>query len=296
MDEPAPDDTTGRIARGAADAITSWGRRVVAVDRLHGGTIASTLRLHLDDATTLVLKQSRRAPADAWALEADGLRALRVAGGPSVPAILEKGEDFIVLEDFGHPVPETDSFWCTFGRQLATMHQVVGERFGWHCENLLGLVPQVNAWSDDGWTFFGQQRLLRYLPLKNVDDALTATDRADFERVVARLTELVPAQPPSLVHGDLWRSNVLAKTADEPALCDPAVAYAWAELDISMLWCSGGVPESCFAAYQEVRPLEGDWESRMPLLHLRENLSVLAHIGFDERTVQEIRAVLTRFR
>src|SRR5439155_17124532 len=136
------------------------------------------------------------------------------------------------------------------------------ERFGWHRENLLGAVTQPNGWKDDGWQFFGEHRLLRYLDLENVKAALNADDRADLERVAARLPELVPAQPASLVHGDLWRPNVLAAGPNRPALCDPAATYAWAEMDVSMLWCSGGVPDARFAAYREVRPLEGDWQGR----------------------------------
>jgi len=294
-DGGSPRDPRTRMADGAVEALEREGRVVVAVDRLHGGTIASTYRITLDDQTTVVLKQSRRAPDDAWAIEADGLDGLRVAGGPDVPEVIAFGDDFLVIEDFGHDIPETDEFWSAFGRRLATLHGVTGERFGWHRENLLGLVTQDNSWNDDGWDFFGQQRLVRYLALENVERALSPQDRADLERVAGRLTELVPPQPPSLVHGDLWRSNVLATAADRPALCDPAVAYAWAELDVSMLWCSGGVPDSCFDAYNEVRPLDGDWKARMPLLHVRENLSVLAHIGPDEGTVKLIRDALRPF-
>jgi len=290
------DDPTARLSTAAVAALEARGRAVTGVERLHGGTIASTLRLQLDDETTVVLKQSRHAPPGAWDVEADGLDALRVSGGPDVPAVVAFGHDFLLIDDFAELIPETDEFWAAFGRRLAVLHGVVGDRFGWHRDNLLGFVEQHNDWTDDGWAFFGEHRLLRYLTVPNVERALSADDRVDLERVCARLPDLVPEQPPSLVHGDLWRSNVLAAAADRPALCDPAVAHAWAEVDISMLWCSGGVPESCFAAYQEVRPLAGDWRARMPLLHLRENLSVLAHIGPDDDTISSIRTVLHHFR
>ncbi len=290
-----PRSLSGRLASGALEALHGWGRHAVRADRLHGGTTASTLRIHLDDGTTAVLKQSRRAPEDLWSIEAEGLQALRVAGGPAVPEVLAHGKDFLLIEDFGHPIPDSDSFWVTFGHQLATMHQVTGQGYGWHSSTMLALIRQDNTWTEDGWEFFGEHRLLAMLRLENVEAALAPEDRSSFDRVIARLPDLVPAQPPSLVHGDLWRSNVLAADADSPALCDPAVSYTWAEVDISMLWCSGGVPECCFDAYQEIRPIEGDWRERMPLLHLRENLSVLAHIGYDEATVAQVRDVLERF-
>lgn len=288
-------DPASRVAAGALAAIESMGRSLVAVDRLHGGTIASTLVVTLDDGTRMVLKQSRHAIEGAWDIEADGLDALRVEGGPLVPAVHAFGDDFLLIEELPHPVPDDGEFWEVFGRQLAVLHGVTNAQHGWHRENLLGAVTQRNDWHDDGWVFFGQCRLLRYLELENVQAALDVDDRALLERVASRLPDLVPAQPASLVHGDLWRPNVLAASATEPALCDPAATYGWAEIDISMLLCSGGVPDACFAAYEEVRPLDAGWRDRAPLLHVREQLSVLAHIGYDEATVRDIRATLERF-
>lgn len=288
-------DPTARLAAGALAALAERGRRVTATERLHGGTITRTLRLTLDDGSTVVLKQRRSVPTEAWSAEVDGLTHLAVPGGPVVPAVLAVGDGFLLLEDVGHPVPETDAFWEEVGRRLATLHTVTHDRFGWHRDNMLGAVAQRNPWTDDGWDFFARHRLLRYLEVDHCAAAFTPAERADLERVAGRLRDIVPAQPASLTHGDLWRSNVIAAGPTEPALCDPAISYCWAEVDLSMLWCSGGVPEACFAAYREVRPVEPGWETRWPLLQVREHLSVLAHVGPDEGTVAQIRAALAPY-
>ena len=48
----------------------------------------------------------------------------------------------------------------------------------------------------------------------------------DDGRFCQRLPELVPPTAPVLLHGDLWRDNVLAGPARRPTLIDPAVCMA----------------------------------------------------------------------
>ena len=85
--------------------------------------------------------------------------------------------------------------------------------------------------------------------------------------------------PPVLCHGDSWKGNFLATDDGRPAVIDPAVAYTWAELDISMMFCEDPPPERFFDAYHEVHPAEPGWRERLELLHLRELLSTVAHFG-----------------
>lgn len=111
------------------------------------------------------------------------------------------------------------------------------------------------------------------------------------------LPELVPPQPPCLTHGDLWQENVVATSDGAPVLIDPAVSYNWPEVDLSMLWCSprAAASERFFAVYQEIAPLQDGWEERMPILHLRELLSVIAHDD-DWGAVEAVRKIVAPFR
>jgi fructosamine-3-kinase len=118
------------------------------------------------------------------------------------------------------------------------------------------------------------------------------------ERLCARLPELVPEQPACLNHGDLWSGNVLGAPDGGVAVVDPAVSYTWAESELSMLWCSPRPPgsERFFTAYAEVSPLAAGWRERMPVLHLREVLSALAHGVDDWDAAGYVRGVVAPFR
>jgi fructosamine-3-kinase len=51
-----------------------------------------------------------------------------------------------------------------------------------------------------------------------------------------------------------------------------------------------------FGAYQEVNPSPDGWRDRMPVLHLREHLSVIAHFGLAARgTIAQVREILGPF-
>jgi fructosamine-3-kinase len=77
--------------------------------------------------------------------------------------------------------------------------------------------------------------------------------------------------PAVLTHGDLWSGNLVSQPGGRVTVIDPAVSYTWAEVDLSMLWCSPRPPAAArfFEIYQELNPSPPGWADRMPVLHLR---------------------------
>jgi fructosamine-3-kinase len=249
----------------------------VAASPLSGGTNHRVWLVTRADGARLVVKTTPGLPPDAFPAEADGLRALAGSGLIGAPAVLGAGPGYLVMAALRPAPPLTDApFWERTGRDLARLHARPGERFGWHRDNWLGLVRQVNPWTDDCYEFFARHRLLRYLPEPAARALLAPDERAAVERIAARLPDLVPPARPALTHGDLWHGNVLTGPDGGPALIDPAVSWSWPEVDLSML-LAAGAPATLFSAYHEIRPPDRDWRDHLALLHLRELLSVIAH-------------------
>ena len=208
-------------------------------------------------------------------------RLLRYLSEPPAQEALTATDRLLLLEAL-HQVRDTGQAWEAFARDLAAAHRgTVSDRFGWPADGWLGRLRQVNTWNADGHEFFAEHRLLRYLTEPPAEQALTADDRHAVERLCARLPELIPPMPAALTHGDLWTGNLVSQPGGRITVIDPAVSYTWAEVDLSMLWGNPRPPASdrFFAVYQELNPSPPGWTDRMPVLHLRELLSSIAHFG-----------------
>jgi fructosamine-3-kinase len=239
-------------------------------------------------------------PDGVFPAEAEGLFAIASTGSVATPDILYVGPRHLVLEALRPPPDANPAFWEEAGRAVAVLHANTGPAYGWHRYNWLGQLPQDNTWCSDGHEFFVRYRLMRYLDEPPVQALVGLDVMRGIERICSRLRSLVPVMPPVLCHGDLWSGNFLAKTDGRPAVFDPAVAYTWAEVDISMMYCEHLPDERFFAAYHEVHPPEPGWRDRLELLHLRELLSALAHYGqwpeLCVETVGRVEDVVTKYR
>ena len=272
---------------------------VVTVEPATGGLAALAGVATRRDAPPVFVKAFDEAPDDdVFAAEAEGLAALRELGGVATPEVVLVDRELLVLSVL-RPRPHTEAFWEQFAHALARLHlSTTHPRFGWHRDNWLGRRRQVNTWDDNGFAFFAQHRLLRWLGQPRVDAALDAGDRAALERLCHRLPDLLPDRPACLTHGDLWTQNLLATPDGRPALIDPAVSYMWPEVDLAHVWTTSPPPEAqrFFALYAELMSLDSGWQARMPIIQLRQHLAVLAQFDNDWGAGELIRATLTPFR
>ena len=278
---------------------------VVAIEPAAGGLAATASLARRRDGSSVFVKAfldakafGDSAPSDAFETEVEGLDALRSLGGAATPEVVLVTPERLVL-DVLEPRPADETFWARLAEVMAHLHtSTVQQRFGWHRDNWLGRRRQVNTWTDDGFEFFAQHRLLRWLEEPAVLAALGPEDRAALEHLCARLPELLPAKPASLTHGDFWMQNVLASSDGEPALIDPAVSYTWAEVDLAHVWTTAPPPEAhaFFERYAELTGLDLGWRERMPIIQLRQHLAVLAQFEDLWGTADLVRATLAPFR
>jgi fructosamine-3-kinase len=274
-------------------------RDAVTVEPVTGGLAALAGIATRRDAPPVFVKAFAETPGDdLFAAEADGLTALRELGGLATPDVIRADRDLLVLSVL-RPRPPSENFWEQFAHALARLHlSTTHPRFGWHRDNWLGRRRQINTWNEDGFAFFAEHRLLRWLGHPRVEAALDAGDRAALERLCRRLPELLPDRPACLTHGDLWTQNLLATPDGRPALIDPAVSYLWAEVDLAHVWTTSPPPEAhrFFAVYAELTSLDAGWPARMPIIQLRQHLAVLAQFDDDWGAADQIRTTLAPFR
>ena len=281
----------------APPPVASWleSKGYGAVEELHpvaGGCINNGARLTTSSGHSFFLKQNASAHETMFAREMEGLRALSVPDGPRVPIPHLADTEFLLLEDLDPGVPSGD-YWEKFGRELAALHGHLRQKFGFEHDNFIGSTPQPNSWIANGHEFFAEHRLGFQAELALQQGLINRKDFRAVHTLAAGLSQLVPEQPASLIHGDLWSGNAIVGAKGEPAIIDPATYYGWAEAELGMTKLFGGFPESFYKSYEEARPLEAGWRERLPIYNLYH---LLNHVNlFGVGYLGQVRSVLQRF-
>ncbi len=254
------------------------GRPIATCRVLPGGDISRTWQLGFADGRHWVLKYNAHAPPNLFAAEAAGLRKIAGSQTLSTPAVIAEWSNALLL-DYIATGTRSAAFWQQLGHDLARMHEHSAGHFGFDMDNYCGLTPQPNPAKVDGFAFFAEQRLLYQARLARTRNLLDSASLKRCENLALRLPELVPEQPPSLIHGDLWSGNLLCDRGGKPVLIDPACHYGWAEAELAMTALFGGFDQSFYRAYEEVRPLTPGWRQRLPLYNLYHLLNHLNLFG-----------------
>ena len=232
----------------------AMGRPVVDSRSLSGGMIGDVRRVELEDGTVAVAKFSG-GPGARFDLEAGMLRHLRGTGVVPVPEVYAATRHLLVMEEMaGYPMgPMAEPH---AGELLAALHDVMGDRVGFEVETLNGSLVLPNPPADRWIPFFRDQRLLVAAKAATANGRLPASFAARIERIAARLEDLLeePARP-SLLHGDVWASNILAEGSRITAFLDPSLCYGHSELELAYAATFGGFGPPLFDAYEERRPV-----------------------------------------
>jgi fructosamine-3-kinase len=259
---------------------------VGAAEPLSGGDVARAARVATGQGTVFV-KWKADAPPGFFALEADGLNRLRTAGALRVPEVLEIGDEtpFLALEAIAVQPPNDERrFGRRLGEGLAALHRgnaAPDGLFGLDVDNYLGSQPQPNTPQADWWSFYRDCRLAPQIE-KAKQRRLVPPERARLlGRVLEEIETLLDDFPAAavLIHGDLWRGNILSAAGDEPILIDPAVYYGEREVEIAYTELFGGFPQDFLPAYHSAFPLDPGYERRRPLHQLYPLLVHLNHFG-----------------
>jgi protein-ribulosamine 3-kinase len=152
------------------------------------------------------------------------------------------------------------------GRCLAKMHLKSEVQFGFPESNYIGSLVQTNDWASNWNDFFINMRILPLL--EQTHNHFSKSEKGKFEQMFKNLGNFFPPAEPSLLHGDLWSGNTFSNTRNRPVVYDPAVYYGHHLMDLGMSRLFGGFDTSFYEAYQEIRPLENNWEESLDIANL----------------------------
>lgn len=203
--------------------------------------------------------------------EAKGLALLRSTKSIGVPVVIECGSlsgfNFLVLE-FILTGKRISEYQERFGEQLAQLHMHRSGEFGLDHHNYIGTIPQQNTPSVSGANFMITQRYEPLLKRGAQKGVVPISLQRKFELLFNKLEHLLPQEPASLIHGDLWNGNCIAGSDGKAWLIDSAVYYGYRESDLAMMKLFGGFDASCYLAYLNVYEPEAGWKERISLFQI----------------------------
>ena len=274
------------------------GQRITSVSRVSGGDINDAFEIELADGARVFLKTHPRAPLAMFAAEARGLEFLAEARALRIPRLLavssaSERPSFLLLEFIRSAQPRR-GFDEELGRGLAALHRAGAPSFGFAEPNFIGRLVQPNHVHPSWPEFYRAERLEPQLRAAIDDGHAPSALARDFERLFAKLPELVgEREPPARLHGDLWGGNLHVDEHGAPCLIDPAVYGGHREMDLAMMRLFGGFGARVFSAYHEAFPLTAGHAERVALYQL---YPLLVHVNlFGGGYVASVRSALAAY-
>lgn len=272
--------------------------RITSSRSLSGGSINRAAQIEITDRGPCFLKWNRTADPEMFRKEVHGLELLAGAeSGLRIPEVILQGTTeeetgYLILE-FIAEGRERPPAAQRFGEQLARLHSVRNEQFGLDVDNFIGRLPQQNSWHTSWTDFFIQERIRPQLHMALDSGTLSGSVAKSFDRLFKKLPEIFPDEQASLLHGDLWGGNYFYDDNGDAVIFDPAVYYGHREIEIAFTHLFGGFSSAFYRAYEEVLPLEPDFEKRKDVYNL---YPLLVHTNlFGGSYARQVEGIVRRF-
>jgi fructosamine-3-kinase len=267
---------------------------MLSVRPLGGGCIGEVYRVELEKGPSLVAKVDTVGESH-LEREAYMLRYLREKSELPVPKVYHGSETLLLMEFIEGSSRFTEGAERHAANLLAALHSITADAYGHERDTLIGALDQPNPPTKNWAEFFRDHRLLYIANVAHEAGRLPVEDLHRVERLAEMLDGLIEdANPPSLIHGDVWSANVLAREDRITAFLDPAVYYADPEIELAFISLFDSFGRPFLDRYQEIRPLrEGFFEVRRDLYNL---YPLLVHnYYFGGGYLGSVRRVLDRF-
>lgn len=177
--------------------------KISKIEPLGGGDINEVyLAETLTNQFVIKVNDANKFPG-MFAAEKEGLKDLAVPGVIRIPKVIGTGEvgdkSYLLMEFIESSSPGKD-FSQKFGQQLAALHKTTAKEFGYKIDNYIGSLSQYNASCATAAEFYITQRLEPQFKMANE----RGFKLGDTSFLFKKCEELIPQEPPALIHGDLW--------------------------------------------------------------------------------------------
>ncbi|MCB0326234.1 MAG: fructosamine kinase family protein [Bdellovibrionales bacterium] len=171
------------------------------------------------------------------------------------------------------PSKESSNAWILAGKFLAKLHTCTprSNLYGWPMNNFIGSNPQENLQKEgQSWADFYMKHRLEFQMklLQKLGGLIEHMYKLWHEKKIFIHSILESRNEISLLHGDLWRGNLLFSSDGLPHLIDPACYYGDPETDLAMTKLFGPFDKHFYQAYHSIIPKAPGYQQREKVYQL----------------------------
>lgn len=262
-----------------------------------GGSINDTYQVKTKGGNKFFLKlNSTLTFPHLFEKEKNGLEFLGKQDRILIPNIIlceTTGDAQLLLLEWIETGHRHENFWKIFGEQLAQLHSVTQERFGFIENNYMGSLQQENTLTNDWSDFFIEHRLKPQIELAQKNKLLDKGHIAAFTHLFQKTSLIFETEKPALLHGDLWSGNFICNERSMPVLIDPAVYFGHRSMDLAMTTLFGGFDRAFYDAYHYHHPLPSNYREQWDVCNL---YPLLIHLNlFGRGYLSQVTSILKQF-
>lgn len=179
-------------------------------------------------------------------------------------------KDLLLMEYFENDknyIPAIDDYEI-LAKFLSELHSKKGLSYGYGYSTYLGNLLQNNEKSSSWTKFFLENRYDYYLEIllnKSLIDNVRYNKYINFREVIKE--NLPEPSHPSLLHGDIWRGNILINRQAKIhryQIIDPAIFYGDYEYELAYIYQNGTFGRGFYECYNEINKISDEfWDFKI---------------------------------
>ncbi|MFM1913997.1 MAG: hypothetical protein RIR51_1850 [Bacteroidota bacterium] len=266
------------------------------IEFFYGGNFNTASKVSANGSDYFV-KWAPEEDVNTFEKEAKNLQLIDSTNTLKVPKVYGNGnfesKNYLIIQGISS-AEQNKNYWKDFGIGLANLHKTSSPNgFGLDYDNFIGTLPQINSWNKNWIDFFIENRLIPQLDLAEYNRKINSDLIEKFEALFKELNSIFPENSSSLIHGDLWDSNIMTDLDGNAIILDPTCYFGSREAEIAFTTMFGGFENEFYESYNEVLPIEKGFHERLPFYNL---YPLLVHVNlFGEGYLPTINKILSKF-
>ena len=175
----------------------------------------------------------------------------------------------LIMEYIKNNGLKENNFEKNLAKNVAKIHEMKNQKYGFDFDTPIGGLKQPSKFSNNWVNFYKEKRLGMIFELINKENPMPLEINKDIEKIINNIENILPKNPrPSLIHGDLWKGNILYYNGKLVGLIDPGIYFAHNEMEISYLTWFKYVSNNFLNYYSDFFKIDNYYKDYEPIYQL----------------------------